>query len=123
MTTALRRIIHNADENSNRVGEGIRVSEYIIKIKENSKKQEIELDERDFIDIVSNPIALAIDKIRIRKGDAARMFICEQNKGDYDSDKNPTIKINKGYVEWKYKNRTKRSKKWRRQERLKTIQN
>ena len=79
-------------------GEGIRVSEYIIKIKESSKKQEIELDERDFIDITSNPIALAIDKVRIKKGDIARMFICEQNKGDYDSDKNPTIKINKGYV-------------------------
>jgi len=79
-------------------GEGIKISEYIIRVKENSKKQEVELDERDFIDIASNPIALAIDKIRIRKGDTARMFICEQNKGDYDSDKNPTIKINKGYV-------------------------
>ena len=79
-------------------GEGIRVSEYIIKIKENSKKQEIELDERDFIDIASNPIALAIDKVKIKKGDTARMFICEQNKGDDDLDKNPTIKINKGYV-------------------------
>ena len=74
------------------------MSEYTIRIKEKSKKQEIELDERDFINITSNPIALAIDKLRIKKGDTARMFICEQNKGDYDSDKNPTIKINKGYV-------------------------
>jgi conjugal transfer pilus assembly protein TraK len=80
------------------LGEGIRVSEYIIKIKENSKKQEIELDERDFIDIAANPIALAIDKLRIKKGDTARMFICEQNKGDDDIDKSSTIKINKGYV-------------------------
>ena len=79
-------------------GEGIRVSEYIIKIKEDAKRQEIELDERDFMDITANPIALAIDKTKIRKGDTSRMFICEQNKGDYDLDKNPTIKINRGYA-------------------------
>jgi len=79
-------------------GEGIRVSEYIIKIRADAKRQEIELDERDFMEIATNPIALAIDKLKIKKGDTARMFICEQNKGDYDSDKSPTIKINKGYV-------------------------
>lgn len=79
-------------------GEGIRVSEYIIKIRADAKRQEIELDERDFLEIAANPIALAIDKLKIKKGDTARMFICEQNKGDYESDKSPTIKINKGYV-------------------------
>jgi conjugal transfer pilus assembly protein TraK len=78
-------------------GEGIRVSEYIIKIKEDAKRQEIELDERDFIEIATSPIALAIDKLKIKKGDTARMFICEQMKGDDELDKNPTIKINKGY--------------------------
>jgi len=46
--------------------------------------------------MAGNPIALAIDKLKIRKGDIARMFICEQNKGDEDTDKIPTIKINKG---------------------------
>ena len=91
-------------------GEGIRVSEYIIKIKENSKKQEIELDERDFIDIAANPISLAIDKLKIRKGDNARMFICEQNKGDEDADKSPTIKINKGYVNENIKAETKEAR-------------
>ncbi len=78
-------------------GEGIRVAEYIIKINKDAKRQEIELDERDFIEIATNPIALAIDKLKIKKGDTARMFIGEQMKGDYESDKNPTIKINKGY--------------------------
>jgi conjugal transfer pilus assembly protein TraK len=79
-------------------GEGIRVFEYIIKIRQDAKRQEIELDERDFIEIAINPIALAIDKLKIKKGDTARMFICEQNKGDDEADKNPTIKINRGFV-------------------------
>jgi len=91
-------------------GEGIRVSEYTIRIRENSKRQEIELDERDFISMSANPIALAIDKLKIRKGDIARMFICEQNKGDEDTDKSPTIKINKGYVNENIKAETKEIK-------------
>ena len=91
-------------------GEGIRVSEYAIKIRENSKRQEIELDERDFITMAANPIALAIDRLKIRKGDTARMFICEQNKGDEDADKSPTIKINKGYVNESVKAETKETK-------------
>lgn len=92
-------------------GEGIRVSEYIIKIRADAKRQEIELDERDFMEIAVNPIALAIDKLKIKKGDTARMFICEQNKGDYESDKNPTIKINKGYVNEDMKPEPKEAKK------------
>ena len=48
-------------------GEGIKVLEYIIKIKKEAKRQEIELDERDFIEIATNPIALAIDKLKIKK--------------------------------------------------------
>jgi len=91
-------------------GEGIRVFEYIIKIREDERRQEIELDERDFIDITQSPIALAIDKVKIRKGDTARMFICEQNKGDDDADKNPTIKINKGFVNENIKATTKEAK-------------
>jgi conjugal transfer pilus assembly protein TraK len=79
-------------------GEGIRVSEYIIKVRSDAKRQEIELDERDFLEIAANPIALAIDKLKIKKGDTARLFICEQTKGDYEAEKNPTIKINKGYL-------------------------
>ncbi|MGV8058822.1 MAG: type-F conjugative transfer system secretin TraK [Smithellaceae bacterium] len=92
-------------------GEGIRVSEYIIKIRADAKRQEIELDERDFMEIATNPIALAIDKLKIKKGDTARMFICEQNKGDYDSDKSPTIKINKGYINENMKPDLKEAKK------------
>jgi len=92
-------------------GEGIRVSEYIIKIRADAKRQEIELDERDFMEIAVNPIALAIDKLKIKKGDTARMFICEQNKGDYESNKNPTIKINKGYVNENMKPEPKEAKK------------
>ena len=78
-------------------GEGMSVKEYIIKIKESSKRQEIELDERDFIETTTNPIALAIDKLKIKKGDTARMFICAQNTGDDDRDKSTTIKIDRGY--------------------------
>jgi len=55
------------------------------------------LDERDFMETISNPLALAIDKLKIKKGDTARMFICEQNKGD-EMNKQPTVKINRGYV-------------------------
>ena len=73
------------------------VKEYIIKIKESSKRQEIELNERDFIETTTNPIALAIDKLKIKKGDTARMFICAENTGDDDRDKSTTIKIDRGY--------------------------
>ncbi|OPY84775.1 MAG: TraK protein [Smithella sp. PtaU1.Bin162] len=92
-------------------GEGIRVFEYIIKIRADAKRQEIELDERDFIEIAANPIALAIDKLKIKKGDTVRMFICEQNKGDYAMDNNPTIKINRGYVNENIKPEPKEAKK------------
>jgi len=78
-------------------GEGMSVKEYIIKIKESSKRQEIELDERDFIETAASPIALAIDKLKIKKGDTARMFICAQNTRDDDRDKSTTIKIDRGY--------------------------
>ena len=77
-------------------GEGMSVKEYIIKIKESSKRQEIELNERDFIETTTNPIALAIDKLKIKKGDTARMFICAENTGDDDRDKSTTIKIDRG---------------------------
>ena len=35
------------------------------------------------------------------------MFICEQNKGDDDVDKNPTIKIDRGFVNDNIKPETK----------------
>lgn len=91
-------------------GEGIRVSEYLIKIREGAKRQEIELDERDFIEIAPNPIGLAIDKLKIKKGETSRMFICEQNKGDEEANQNPTIKINRGYMNENIKSEFKEAK-------------
>ena len=91
-------------------GEGIRVSEYLIKIREGAKRQEIELDERDFIEIAPNPIGLAIDRLKIKKGETSRMFICEQNKGDEDANQNPTLKISRGYVNENIKSEFKEAK-------------
>jgi len=91
-------------------GEGIRVSEYLIKIREDAQRQEIELDERDFIDMAANPIALAIDKLKIKKGETARMFICEQNKGDDETNQSPTIKINRGYINDKIQSESKEAR-------------
>lgn len=79
-------------------GEGIRVKEYIIRMKEDSKKNAIEMDERDFIEMSKSPVAIAMNKLNIKKGETVRLFICEQNQGDSDKDVTPTIKINKGYI-------------------------
>lgn len=60
-------------------GEGISLKEYKAEIR--TDKQSISLSERDFLraEVTNDPIAIAVDKHQIKKGDIARIFIVEKS--------------------------------------------
>ena len=66
-------------------GEGLRVKEYIAEMLQNggrSSAKEIELSEKNFLktELTVNPIAISIDRMNLKKGDTARVFIVELNR-------------------------------------------
>lgn len=59
-------------------GEGLRLKEYIASIK--GDKTEISFKEKDFLntEITTKPVAIALSKMSIKKGESAKIFIVEQ---------------------------------------------
>ena len=79
-------------------GEGLEVDEYRILLRDDYAGNEIDLTERDFLPMLSDVTALALDKSRLKKGESARLFVCRQSRGMSEKEMAPTIKIDRGYV-------------------------
>ena len=60
-------------------GEGIRVKEYRATLKEGVKENPIEISERDFLraELATRPVAIMIDRLKLNKGDTAKVLIVE----------------------------------------------
>ena len=76
ITLNLRRIVSVE-------GEGLRLKEYTSEIK--IETPSVELKERDFlkVGITTRPLAVAVDKLSLRKGEIARIFLVEKTVEDY----------------------------------------
>lgn len=60
-------------------GEGLQLKELKLTLPGRSKLTKVKISERDFldVDITKNPIAIAVDRATLVKGDSVRVFICE----------------------------------------------
>jgi conjugal transfer pilus assembly protein TraK len=60
-------------------GEGLRLKEYTVRVKAESKKDSVYIKEKDFLraDLASRAIAVAIDPLNLKKGETARAFVVE----------------------------------------------
>lgn len=60
-------------------GEGLTVKEYKAEIKGESDKSAIEVSEKDFLrnELTTRPVSLMVDRLKLKKGDAARILIVE----------------------------------------------
>jgi len=69
-------------------GEGIRLKEFILGLRANSKHEHIELDERDFLlpALTKNALAIYLDHLILRQGEQVRLFICEKTAGTAEPD-------------------------------------
>lgn len=104
MSRPLPRIFRDVDISLNRIvtadGEGLRLKEYILSVPGDSRRENIEFDERDFLktDLTTGTIAISMDRLMIKRGESARLFICEANKGGQEasSAKEVILRIDKG---------------------------
>ena len=64
-------------------GEGLQIKEYAVEMKMDSPQASIQILEKDFLrtEITERPVAISIDRVNLRKGDSARLFIVEQTGG------------------------------------------
>ncbi len=60
-------------------GEGLRLKEYTVRVKPESKKNSVDIKERDFLrpDLASRAVAVSIDLLNLKKGETARAFVVE----------------------------------------------
>lgn len=64
-------------------GEGLQLKEYNVEIKNDSPHDSLQIMEKDFLrtELTERPVAIAIDKLNLKKGDSGRLFIVEQTGG------------------------------------------
>jgi conjugal transfer pilus assembly protein TraK len=63
-------------------GEGIRVKEYILSLKESAVSESLELAEKSFLvpELAENPVAVALESHFLKPSTPRRLFILEQNR-------------------------------------------
>ena len=84
-------------------GEGMRLKEFSVELKGSSKLERIELDEKDFLgpDFTSYTLAVAMDRTLLRRGEKARLFICELTREGAELNRaqsDTTIRLDRSYV-------------------------
>jgi conjugal transfer pilus assembly protein TraK len=64
-------------------GEGLQIKEYSVEMKMDSPRASVQILEKDFLrtEITERPVAISIDRLNLKKGDSARLFIVEQTGG------------------------------------------
>lgn len=61
-------------------GEGLRVKEYLVTFPADAQKEHIEIREKNFLrkELVEHPVAVSIEKLRLKRGDKVRVFVVEK---------------------------------------------
>lgn len=64
-------------------GDGLQVKEYNVEINKDLPHASVQIMEKDFLrtELTVKPVAISIDKMNLKKGDSARLFIVEQIGG------------------------------------------
>ncbi|MDD5233850.1 MAG: type-F conjugative transfer system secretin TraK [Syntrophales bacterium] len=99
----LPRLFRDVDIRLNRIvvadGEGLRLKEYVLTVAGSSPREKIEFDEKDFLnaDLTAGTAAVSMDRLTIRRGESARLFICETGMDVQDniSAKGTMLRIDK----------------------------
>jgi conjugal transfer pilus assembly protein TraK len=77
ITVRLTRVIHVE-------GMGLRLKEYLSNLRGDTTR--LELNEKDFlrVELTTQPVAVAIDRLTLTRGETARILILERNTGSED---------------------------------------